>query len=101
MACVTWRRLLVAAVVLLAALLAAAPALAARPKPRPAVLSLGASPTSLPVAGGPVTLTARVKHATRCTFRGQRRAGAAFVSLRTVSCGAGQARIAVPIAASR
>lgn len=87
--------------VLLAASVCAPTALAAKPKPRPAVLSLTASPASLPAGGGSVVLTARVAHAARCTFRGQRRAGAAMVVLRTVSCAAGRARIGVPVAASR
>lgn len=79
---------------------AAASGAVAAASPRPLVVSLAPAPASLPAAGGTVTLAARVRHASRCTFRGQRRAGAVVVALGSVSCAGGRARLAVKIAPS-
>ncbi len=67
---------------------------------RPAVLALTATPASLPAAGGTVVLSATARHATRCTFTGQRAPGSTATQKRTVSCSSGRARVAMKVAAN-
>ena len=82
----------------LIALMSAAPALAtAATLPKPVVQSLRASKMTLGHTGGKVTLTAKVLHASRCTF-------ASRPSLRglplTVTCGSGTATAKVLLPAN-
>ena len=95
--------MLVALTIGLVAFANAAPALAAKrpkPTPKPAVVSLAAAPRSLPARGGSVVLTVRVRHATTCSFQGQRVAFAALGAPRTVPCGSGRASVTMPVAAN-
>ncbi len=88
----------VAGLATLIALMSAAPALAtAATLPKPVVQSLRASKMTLGHTGGKVTLTAKVLHASRCTF-------ASRPSLRglplTVTCGSGTATAKVLLPAN-
>ena len=56
---------------------------------KPAILSLTATPQTLPSSGGTVVLSARVKNASRCTFAGK-----------AVACASGSASASMPVAAN-
>jgi hypothetical protein len=69
---------------------------------RPAIASLKASPSGvLPHGGSAVTLTVRVRSATRCSFLRQRKPGAKLTVFRTRSCASGRAEVKFPAVANR
>jgi hypothetical protein len=73
---------------------------AAAGTPKPAIVSLVASPRTLPAEGGTIRLTVRVRNATRCTFRHQPTPFAALRADAVVRCAAGRASRAVTIVAN-
>lgn len=87
--------LVVASAAVAAAVLGAAPASGATT--RPAVNALAAAPASLPSEGGTVRLTARVRNARGCTFRGQRSPLASTRILKSVTCASGRASTVVVV----
>jgi hypothetical protein len=64
---------------------------------RPAVQALSVGPATLPSQGGTVRLTARVRNARGCTFRGQSSPLASVRILKSVSCAAGRATMTVVV----
>lgn len=66
---------------------------------RPAILSLTASPGSVPAAGGRVAVAVRVRNAKTCTFLSGR-GGSAPRTLTTVACASGRASLKVAVPAN-
>ena len=64
--------------------------------PRPAILSISASPGRTPAAGKPVVVSIRTRHTTTCTFFGQRTPTSVLVVVKTVSCASGHAKVTMP-----
>lgn len=100
-----WRRIATSALLaagLAAGLVAAGTATHATAQvartPRPAVVSFRASRISVPAAGGGIALTAKVKHATRCTFTAAPKLPGLPAK---VSCTAGKAAHRVRLPANR
>ena len=59
-----------------------------KPMPKPVVKSFVVTPARVPWGGGPVTLKARVTHASRCTFVMRQ---STITTTRTVACSSGSA----------
>lgn len=94
------RRLLAAALSLLAFGAWGAGSSDAARSPHPAVDFITAAPKIVAGRGGSVVVRVRVEHAVHCAFRGQRLAFASLKLLRTVNCRSGHASLRVPIAAN-
>lgn len=78
-----------------------APAADASSAPKPKIVSITASPHSLPAAGGIVTLAIRTRGALSCSVSGQPGPFQAQGRARTVSCRNGRGRISTYVASNR
>jgi Peptidase A4 family len=95
-------RIVITGIVLAACLGLPTLAAAASSGSRPAIASIKASPAGvLPHGGSAVTLTVRVRSATRCSFLRQRKPGAKLTVFRTRPCTSGRAEVKFPAVANR